>query len=1031
MRTSVGEVVLKIGILSVMALTLWSRPAFALTCTTNNVTGNWNSAATWSGCGGGVPGATDDVVIANFNRTYTVTANATALSLTFAGGTQNTTLTINGGVLLAVNGNTIVNAPTQNNRTKLINVAANGRLTVNGDVTLNGGGATNRVAGLIIGNNANSNVTVTGNINVNNTTASVFFSGAGTMSVGGNFANGGTFIRGTGTVIYNGAANQNVGNYTYTNVTINKAGGTANLSGSSTIAGVLNLTQGTVVTGANTLITTANCATSVVRTSGHVVGNLRKFIPNNASICTFQIGDSTNYMPIVAVFAAGTNNGNLTARTTTPDHSSLGTSGLDTAKSVNRFWTLTNDTAGNPVALPAAGFSATFTFVAGDVDVGANTAAFEIERYIAPNWSPSAIGTRTATTTQASGFTGFGDFAVGERLSGNNPNLGRFNAFETTTAATALRGIIKTKIAGTAASIDIIHLNATRTALENLTGSVANRTARVELMNAVNNSGPLDANNCRNTWTVLQTLAPNPVFVNNTARLTVTFNQPNAWSDVRVRITYLGGGPAQIGCSTDRFAIRPASLIAVSASDTDWENAGTARTLNTTSAGGAVFHKAGRPFALTATAQNAVSVTTANYAGTPVAMTPLAACVGTACTASFGTVAVGTWAPVPGPGASGTVRTTTASYSEVGSFALRLEDQTFANVDVADSTTAERYFSSVAVNVGRFVPDHFDVSYNTPQFAAACGTFSYIGQPFVYATAPIITVTARNFANAITTNYDGALWKITNTSVTGKAYSAATGTLVVTGLPATDPAIAPTGAGVRTLTFGAGTGISFSRLVPAPLPAPRDPFDADISLSINVIDGDGVLYAANPARFGQAVAGLGIAFASSKQQRYGRVMLQNAFGSELVDLAMALTVQDYENATNGFRASSGDTCTALTLAPLTNFQGNLNAGETCVQDTGNPGASGQGCAVAGPVSKRFTEPPTLGNFNLYWRAPGAGNDGSADVTVDLSAAPWFQFDWDGIDQGGDGNLYDDNPRARATFGIYKGSSRHIYLRERY
>ena len=49
-------------------------------------------------------------------------------------------------------------------------------------------------------------------------------------------------------------------------------------------------------------------------------------------------------------------------------------------------------------------------------------------------------------------------------------------------------------------------------------------------------------------------------------------------------------------------------------------------------------------------------------------------------------------------------------------------------------------------NVGRFFPDHFAVTRNSPTFNPACtaGSFTYVGQPFAYATAPVLTVTARN-----------------------------------------------------------------------------------------------------------------------------------------------------------------------------------------------------------------------------------------------------------------------------------------------
>ena len=103
---------------------------------------------------------------------------------------------------------------------------------------------------------------------------------------------------------------------------------------------------------------------------------------------------------------------------------------------------------------------------------------------------------------------------------------------------------------------------------------------------------------------------------------------------------------------------------------------------------------------------------------------------------------------------------------------------------------------------------------------------------------------------------------------------------------------------------------------------------------------------------------------------------------------------------------------------------NLAAGETCVQDTGNPGASGQGCAAAGPIAERFDATHALsGSFNLYLRAPGAGNDGSVDVSADLSAIPWLRHDWTG---GGPAD-----PTGRATFGLYRGNDRQIYIRELY
>ncbi len=69
----------------------------------------------------------------------------------------------------------------------------------------------------------------------------------------------------------------------------------------------------------------------------------------------------------------------------------------------------------------------------------------------------------------------------------------------------------------------------------------------------------------------------------------------------------------------------------------------------------------------------------------------------------------------------------------------------------------------------------------------------------------------------------------------------------------------------------------------------------------------------------------------------------------------------------------------------------------------------------------------LDQNDISLSAPGSGNDGSVDLTLDLSTAigaglPWLQFDWNG-----DGTV--DNPICTATFGIYQGSPRLIYTRE--
>jgi MSHA biogenesis protein MshQ len=66
--------------------------------------------------------------------------------------------------------------------------------------------------------------------------------------------------------------------------------------------------------------------------------------------------------------------------------------------------------------------------------------------------------------------------------------------------------------------------------------------------------------------------------------------------------------------------------------------------------------------------------------------------------------------------------------------------------------------------------------------------------------------------------------------------------------------------------------------------------------------------------------------------------------------------------------------------------------------------------------------PAAGAGQLNFTAPMA--DGYADASMNLSARPWLQYDWDGT-------APEDNPTGRATFGLFRGSPRHIYLRQRF
>ena len=595
---------------------------------------------------------------------------------------------------------------------------------------------------------------------------------------------------------------------------------------------------------------------------------------------------------------------------------------------------------------------------------------------------------------------------------------GSFNAFESSTAAGAIAGVIRTKIAGSAFSLDVVAISG-GAQQAGFTDAVI-----VELLGNNTLGVALDAQNCPTSFTLVQTVAPNPTIT--TGRSTVNFAAvANSWRDVRVRVRWPTSAPTVASCSTDNFALRPNTLAGFGASDNDWQTAGTARTLGNTGAPpGGVIHKAGRPFTVQATAVNGAGTpaTTTNYTGTPTAT--LSDCGGSsACPSTLGTLTLGAGF------VAGVLTANTASYDEAGSFSMQLQDTAFASVDAGDGTPADcsasgRYVCSGTLDVGRFVPDHFAVALNTPSYGTVCGSFTYVGQRFDYTTAPVITLTARNFAGGTTANYAGGLWQITNASLTGKSYTAAAGTLDVSGLPGTDPVIFSAGAGTGTLTFGSGAGLSFTRTTPVA------PFDADISLAINVIDTDGVAAATNPVTFGTAAPGNGIAFSSGKSLRFGRLTVRNASGSQLLSLQVPVEAQYWSGAPiNGFLTNTLDSCTAIASAndAMGNYTGNLSGSPTCETAVTSGGGLNAGRGV------------------LVLAAPGGGTGGSVDLMVNLGASasgstcttqggapgsattanlPHLQGNWSG-------GAFDQNPTARATFGISRGSEEVVFVRENF
>lgn len=327
---------------------------------------------------------------------FTINRSAAGGTLTVSNGA---TLSIGGTNTIpsnysthAIGATSIINYSGTNQSVIVLNSAQNyGHLTISGSGTKTLGGG----------------ITVRGTLSISGGSLAV----AGfTLTANGNVSNGTTHT-GTGRILLTGGsgAHNLSGGGSYTNLEMNDANG-ATLSSNVTVNGTLTLTGGNITSGAYRL--SISSSGSVSRTSGHIIGDLQKYIATGAPTTTFQIGDASNYTPVDVSFSGVSTGGDLIARTTSWDHADISSANISPARSVNRFWTLSNS------GILFTSYSATFNFVSGDVDPGTNTNAIIVGNCSGSAWSYPTVGTKTSTSTQATGLTAFGDFQLGEA-----PNL--------------------------------------------------------------------------------------------------------------------------------------------------------------------------------------------------------------------------------------------------------------------------------------------------------------------------------------------------------------------------------------------------------------------------------------------------------------------------------------------------------------------------------------------------------------------------------------------------------------------------------
>lgn len=593
-------------------------------------------------------------------------------------------------------------------------------------------------------------------------------------------------------------------------------------------------------------------------------------------------------------------------------------------------------------------------------------------------------------------------------------------------------GRLYTRRAGVPFSTDIVALKADGTLETGYVGSGgAAKTVRVELINAVSANAVVASQNI--TFPAGDT----------TGRVVASWPAMNAFSNLQVRISDTTGATPATSMSSDAFAVRPSGVTVITSA-----NAAPNSTVSTP------VIKAGAPFTVSATTSPAHG-----YGGTltvdPARLTTSNFRIGNL-------YAAGTTSPLTVTVNAASVAS--ATYDEVGFFTApsgAFRDEEFTAVDrdsplgcnpaancdcisagdvantISDGLVGStgRYGCYVAnrdvVSFARFTPHHFAVK-AVPSFtpgALNCG-FSYMDQPFSLSAE----IEARNSAGGKTHNYHGSYAK---GSVTVQMENAEDGNAIA------DARLNRTDANAWSYGSFMLAANRFARL-----PAPDGPYDT-LAIGVRVSDeaqlvnrdmdnatsgctkdtpgtSDGTCTAVNLL----AAAG------GSTSVRFGRLHLSNAHGSEVLGLSVPMRLE-YFVAGSGWALNTQDSCTSIGASSIA-LQSYVPAGFAAsmpVSSVSVPPASAStgGNFTAGKSVIRFARPN-----------PAPSGRSSVNVCVDLgpdtasttpgvvapvcnatlsAGMPWLQGRWSET-------KYDDDPVARATFGVYK-SGPVIYTREMY
>lgn len=390
--------------------------------------------------------------------------------------------------------------------------------------------------------------------------------------------------------------------------------------------------------------------------------------------------------------------------------------------------------------------------------------------------------------------------------------------------------------------------------------------------------------------------------------------------------------------------------------------------------GGSAFAKSGESFKATVTARTATNTATPSFG------------LGSNNSTETVNLTHTRLAPIGAGTAGGTLGGTTAITRTIfNNGVATINDLSWSEAGVISLTATNSAFLGNALtttgtsgNIGRFIPDHFSITPGALTEGCDAGNFTYFGQD---GFATPFTLTAQNAAGGTTQNYTGAFAKFDPTLWSSYNFTA-------TWLPAAPNPISTLLASATSPTGNWSNGIASVTAIHQASRPVSPVAAANITVSAKPTDTDGVTIA-TPTPVQTAATPL----------RYGRLVLKNAYGTEREALKMRLQTQYYNGS--AFVTNAEDTCVSYSAAALACTDANVSDTLACADVT-----------VSGA---------NLGNGQFFTlSAPNK----TGPLLYTLTVPAWLKYEWDNADSD-----YNENPFARANFGIYRGNDRILNWRE--